>query len=210
MNIAVTGSIGSGKSLVAKQLVSLLGAVHCDTDEICRQLMQKGEAGWEKSIEKWGRRFLDRDGSIDRKALRRAVFNDEKVRRDLEAILHPLARQHVERLKSTVVREQKDLVVEVPLLFETGWQDDFDRVITVAADPETCLHRVMKRDDVDMEQALKALAAQMSIEEKKGAPIMLLTIQGLLMKQLPGSRLFPLKSRQKTADEESVFFLKNS
>lgn len=166
MIIAVTGSIGSGKSGVARELASLLQAKYCDTDSFCRRVMGKGEEGWRRAKAVWGRRFLAADGSIDRAGLREAVFNEPSVRLELEGILHPMVHEYLSDLISRCKSSGQNLVVEVPLLFETGWQDEFDTVVTVYATRSQCIDRVMKRDKVSEEQAMKVLDAQMDVQEK--------------------------------------------
>lgn len=164
--IAVTGSIGSGKSIVARELASLMDAEHCDTDLICREMMEKGQEGRRQVVALWGRRFLNDDDSIDRTKLREAIFNDSSIRQGLEEILHPLVREYLHGLIQSCRQTGKPLVIEIPLLFETGWQDEFDVTVNVSAQNHQCIDRVMKRDMVTREQAVKALEAQMDMEEK--------------------------------------------
>ena len=166
MIVAVTGTIGSGKSVVANHLASLLRAEHSDADELCRELMKKERAGWQQVVARWGDWFLDADRSIDRVKLREAVFNDTDVRKDLEAILHPLVYSYITAMKEECRKNDTTLVVEIPLLFETGRQHDFEYVVTVYARPECCIERVMVRDSVSREQANKALGVQMDIDIK--------------------------------------------
>lgn len=164
MIIAITGSIGSGKSGVAGYLAAISKAEHCDTDALCRELLEKNQPGWRSVVEKWGNRFVERDGSIDRSSLRIAIFEDERLRRELENMLHPHVRKAVNHLYKKLLRQM--LIVEVPLLFEVGWQDDFDCIVTVFAEREVCVQRVMARDAVPAEQAEKVYDSQMDIHEK--------------------------------------------
>lgn len=166
MIIAVTGVIGSGKSSVARQLSNILVADYCDTDEVCRRLLAKGNEGWQGVVQRWQSLFLDEAEEVDTVKLRQAIFNDELVRKELERILHPLVKLHVSALKEKSNVDGKDLVVEVPLLFEVGWQNEFDTVVTVFAPVNVCLQRIVERDGVSLEQARKSMEAQMDIEEK--------------------------------------------
>lgn len=166
MIIAVTGTIGSGKSFVARHLTSLLRAEHCDADELCRELMEKDKAGWKQVVARWGDWFLDGNRAIDRVKLRGVVFNDTAVRQELEAILHPLVYSSITAMKEECRKNDRALVVEIPLLFETGRQGEFEYVVTVYAQPECCIERVMARDSVSREQAIKALDAQIDIDTK--------------------------------------------
>lgn len=169
MIIGVTGSIGSGKSLVALRLAEISDAEHCDTDDVCRQLLMKNEPGWVRVKKKWGSLFLNDHGEIDRSGLRNAIFDDDQKRRDLEKILHPYVREHYQNLAREVSRIQKNLIVEVPLLFEAGLEDDFDYIVTVSVPRQEALRRVMKRDKVTAEHVGKILDAQMdsSVKERR-------------------------------------------
>ena len=166
VSLAVTGCIGSGKSTVTRELAVLSGGIVCDTDAVCRELLQKGCEGWKGVQSTWGSYYFSADGTIDRQKLREAIFTDAHVRTQLENILHPLVRHHVIRKSQEIIASGGLLIVEVPLLFEVGWQKDFSCTITVFADREICIKRVMSRDGVTREQVVKALDAQMDIKEK--------------------------------------------
>lgn len=150
---------------MAKYLVKLAKANHCDTDRYCKEMLKHGQPGWQGVVRKWGQRFLDENENIDRILLRKMIFAHSYVRSDLEQILHPLVKNHVHSLK-TAEKSTNLLVVEVPLLFEVCWQDEFDKVLTVCATKDQCLQRVMVRDNVTEQEALQAMEAQLPIEEK--------------------------------------------
>lgn len=166
MIVAITGGIGSGKSSVASYLVNQARAQYCDTDEFCRESLLKDHAGWQGVVQKWGSRFLDKDGNIDRPLLRKTIFDDSIIRSELENILHPLVKNYVAELGAASKSSGNLLVVEVPLLFEVGWQGHFDKVVTVDASKEGCVKRVMERDGVSEEETEKIIGAQMPLEEK--------------------------------------------
>lgn len=166
MKVAITGNIGSGKSMVARYLAEITGAEHCDTDIVCRDLLEKGQPGWLRVKQKWGKRFIGVDGSLDREKLRAAVFESELIRHELENILHPYVRDYVSQLMQHCEKEGKLVIVEVPLLFEVGWQNDFDYIVTVTADEDDVVERVVLRDRVSAEQVEKVLNIQMDISEK--------------------------------------------
>lgn len=166
MIVAITGNVGSGKSVVARYLTEQTGAMHCDTDLVCRNLLEKDQPGWLEIIKKWGKRFLNQNGNIDRKSLRAAVFENEKIRHGLENILHPHVHDHVCKLIQDCRDLQKMLIVEVPLLFEVGWQHDFDYVVTVSISQHDAVERVVTRDKVSAEHVEKILNTQMSITDK--------------------------------------------
>ena len=110
--------------------------------------------------------FLNQDGNIDRKKLRTAVFENELIRRKLENILHPHVHTHVNDLIKHCKRLQKHVIVEIPLLFEVGWQQNFDYVVTVSAGQQKSIERVVARDSVSTEQVKKILNTQMDITDK--------------------------------------------
>ena len=174
LKIALTGAMGSGKSLVA-ELFREQGARVVDADEISRCLLEPAAMGWRAMRAEFGDRFFNADLTVDRKKLRAAIFSDEPLRNKVNSILHPLIKQAINEIclneadfksDSTDVGRSLLTVVEVPLLFEVGWQEDFDLIIVVSADDETCLTRVMSRDGVDRQAALAAFATQMGLAEK--------------------------------------------
>jgi dephospho-CoA kinase len=161
MNIAVTGGIATGKSTVSRLLGRCLGAEIMDSDILCRDLLIKERPGWQGVRQAWGGRFMDSQGEIDRVLLRKTIFADKKVRKNLEQILHPLVRAEMNALAHRKKVVGETVLAEVPLLFEVGWQDDFDWVVTVFASEDRCVRRIVTRDKVSEEDAGKILAAQM-------------------------------------------------
>lgn len=166
MIVGLTGGMGAGKSLVAGTLARLLELDVLDADIVCRDLLQQHMPGWQGIQEKWGPRFFDRAGKIDRPALRKALFGDPVVRQGVERILHPLVRQEIIIRAAQKRSALAGLVVEVPLLFEVGWQDDFDWIVVVYAERERCIQRIVRRDLLSLEEALGAVSAQIPLEEK--------------------------------------------
>ncbi|MDH4316817.1 MAG: dephospho-CoA kinase [Desulfobulbaceae bacterium] len=164
MMIGVTGAIGSGKSVVSRMLASALNCPFVSLDLLCRELMEpKGDGAQFLKI-RYGSLYFHADGSLDRARLREAIFQDPMFRKELDGILHPLAikkmRQECESLHAETI------VVEVPLLFEAGWQKEFERVVVVYAEEQVCLQRIIMRDRVDPQNALRALEAQIPMVEK--------------------------------------------
>ncbi len=166
MIVGVTGGMGAGKSIVAGLLGKLLAYDVLDTDILCRNLLQPHMPGWLGIQKKWGARFFDLTGNIDRPALRKALFVDLVVRQGVERILHPLVRQEIMSRAAEKRSSLTGMVVEVPLLFEVGWQDDFDWIVVVYAGHECCAQRIVRRDLVSLEASRAALSTQISLEEK--------------------------------------------
>ena len=166
MILGLTGTIGSGKSTVGKMLSALMNADLLDTDQICRELLLPEQAGWLEMRKSWPARFFTESGDIDRVFLREAIFADEKVRATLEEILHPLVFKSLQSAIDTVSSSRGMLLVEVPLLFEKGWQDNFEQIISVYVDQSLCEKRVLQRDNVSLAQVRRILSLQKSPEEK--------------------------------------------
>ena len=166
--IGLTGGIGSGKSLVAALLAQYTGMYFIDLDRIVRRLLAPGTRGWQVITGLFGPEFLQEDGSIDRRRLRDKIFRQEKIRIRLNNLLHPLIR---EEMRADISQWQMmngpgRCLIEVPLLYEARWEDDFSEIIVVYADHNTCLKRVVKRDGITFEDAELALASQIPIAEK--------------------------------------------
>jgi dephospho-CoA kinase len=166
MIIGVTGGMGAGKSFVTGILARSLQLEVLDADILCRNLLQPEMPGWLGIHEKWGTRFFDPAGNIDRPVLRNTLFTDMAVRHGVEQILHPLVRGEILRQAAGKKACRSGMVVEVPLLFEVGWQADFEWVVVVYADRESCLQRIVRRDRVSSAEAIKAVSSQIPLWEK--------------------------------------------
>mgnify|MGYP000935015839 CR=1 FL=1 len=166
MNIAVTGCFGGGKSTVSRLLASALDSPCLDTDRICRRLLQPGEVGHAAFTDRFGGRFLAIDGAIDRLALRQAVFSDVQIKSALEEILHPLVQSEVAEASLACRQVGRFLVVEVPLLFEVGWQGEFDVVVVVGGGESLLAARVARRDGLAAAEIREVATSQWTMAEK--------------------------------------------
>lgn len=168
--VAVTGGMGSGKSSVAAYLCEIGGAMGLSADALCRQLLEPGAAGWLAVRTEFGERFFLADQRIDRPLLRTVLFEDREFRQRLDALLHPLVRDEIDgclkKESGHTSGKQTRFVVEVPLLYEAGWEHDFSQVVVAYADEKTCLRRLMLRDRISEAEAVKAMAAQMPLADK--------------------------------------------
>ena len=167
MNIAVTGGLGTGKSTVSKILAAILETELIDTDQLCRAQMLPGTEGFEEFRRTFGKKFIQSDNTIDRLALRQAVFVDEQLRNQLERILHPLVQRDVSLFCREWKSRGKILVVEVPLLYEVGWQDEFDASVVVYVPEKICIERVRVRNGLAVEEIKQILRSQMPIDKKR-------------------------------------------
>jgi len=168
MNIGLTGGIACGKSTVA-EMFERRGALLVDADRIAREVVLPGSPVLGQIVDRFGQDVLLEDGSLNRKRLGEIVFNDEKARRDLNAIMHPAIRAIMrERMRNYESRfPDKLVVVDVPLLYESGLEPMFEEVVVVYVPREVQLRRLMARDSLSMEEAERRLKSQWPIEEKK-------------------------------------------
>ncbi|MBU3752887.1 MAG: dephospho-CoA kinase [Candidatus Nanopelagicaceae bacterium] len=156
LKVALTGGIGSGKSTVA-EFFDELGAFVIDSDQLARDVVERGTPGYEAVLAAFGDDILT-DGEINRAKLAEIVFKDAAARATLESIIHPLVRDAAEK---TVRDLPSDAVVinQIPLLVETDGAKRFDFVITVSADEDVRRRRLIERGMKDYE-ITKRLAAQ--------------------------------------------------
>jgi len=166
LKIGVTGSAGSGKSLVCEGF-RRIGLVTLDCDEIARQVVVPGQAAYNQVVKAFGPKIVAPDRTLDRPALRRMIVTTKGSREKLESILHPVIISETVRLMDEAVHsKQKSCAVEVPLLFELGMESLFDVVVVVTAADSALVDRISRRDGVDRESAQKLLAIQMPQSEK--------------------------------------------
>ena len=166
LKIGVTGSAGSGKSLVC-QGFKRLGLVSFDCDNIARQVVEPGQKGYEGVVACFGPDVITSDLSLDRAKLRSLLVNHPELRKTMEGLLHPLIiEQMVLQIKTAVYDKEVGCVVEVPLLFELGMENQFDVTVTVVASQDALLERISKRDNVSRENAGKLLGLQLAQNEK--------------------------------------------
>ncbi len=165
--VALTGGIATGKSYCLTRFAEL-GAPTIDADLLARQAVAPGTAGFDAVVSRFGEAVRTRDGGLDREALGRLVFSDPAARQDLEAIVHPAVYAAIDRWFAGLSRPEgrvKTAIADIPLLFETGRQGDFDRVIVAACRPEQQLERLIARGLSEAE-AQKRIDSQIPIEDK--------------------------------------------
>ncbi|HKL25172.1 MAG TPA: dephospho-CoA kinase [Desulfuromonadales bacterium] len=164
--LGVTGSIASGKSLVANCMVEM-GAALVSADSIAREVVQPGEGTLAELVALFGDDILNSAGELDRGRLAGIVFRDPDKRRQLNAIMHPaIARISEQRLRDLRRSKVPLIVYEAPLLFEAGAENRVDRILTVFIDPESQLDRLCARDAISREAARARVEAQWRQHEK--------------------------------------------
>lgn len=165
--IGITGSIGTGKSSVAKVLREL-GYQVLDADELAKKQLEIGESGYLKVLESFGKQLLNSDKTIDRSKLAKIVFNNRNELLKLENIIHPLIQKQIQIIKNESEKNgEKILFYDVPLLFEKNMENLFDEIILVVAENEVQLQRIQKRNNWTEEEIKKRLESQMPLAQKK-------------------------------------------
>ena len=163
--IGVTGGIGSGKSTFSKMLADHLGARLFDADSAARELLKSDPAVRQEITSQLFAEAYTPDGKPDRAAIRRLVFQDPAAKARLESILHPRIRERWTQLAAECRQNATPLVVEIPLLFETGAERFFDRIATVACSHETQLARTAARG-LPRDEAESIIRSQIPLERK--------------------------------------------
>jgi dephospho-CoA kinase len=164
--LGLTGGPGCGKTTVAGLLRERgWGVIECDA--IAHELLQPGRENWQKVVDEFGPRVLTDNREIDRKALGKIVFSSPELLQKLNSITHPAIREYWLREKEEFEKRfpEKNLVVEVPLLFELGLQKEFDQVVCVACSKETQEDRLLARGWQPWEVRARR-RSQLPLEEK--------------------------------------------
>lgn len=159
--IGITGSIACGKSYVSSYLRKKNYFV-IDTDEISHNITKKDQAGYNALKNEFKEAFIN--GELDRKKLGEIVFNNYKLKEKLNSILHPIIYNECKKL----INESKNDIIflDVPLLFEAHFDTLCDITVCVYTDSNTQLKRLMERDLLSYDDAIKRINAQMPLEEK--------------------------------------------
>ena len=163
LRVALTGGIGSGKSLVG-EILEELGALVIDSDQLAREVIERGSPGYEEVVTAFGDSILS-EGQIDRSKLAAVVFRESDLRKKLESIIHPLVREAAEKL-ARKLPSGAILINQIPLLVESDGAKRFDYVVTVSADEEIRRERLRLRGLKDYE-ITQRIAAQVSDLERE-------------------------------------------
>ena len=140
--VALTGGIGSGKSTVG-QIFAQLGATVIDSDQLARDVMERGSIGFNEVVAKFGDEIL-KNGEIDRQILASLIFKDPAKRSELEQITHPLIRRAFAKMVSSASLDSI-VINQIPLLVESSHDYKFDHIITVSASESIRSERLIKR-----------------------------------------------------------------
>ena len=160
--VALTGGIGSGKSS-ALAILSLYGFRVIDADKVAHSVLNTKAS---EVAKEFGKEYISSDGTVDRKLLGALVFSNKDAKEALERIVHPAIFAEIERLSLEQERFGKPYIIDIPLFYERG-NYPIDRVVTVYAPRDLQIQRVIQRDNLSKEEAIKRVDSQIDIEIKK-------------------------------------------
>ncbi|WP_281951798.1 dephospho-CoA kinase [Nitrosophilus kaiyonis] len=159
--IALTGGIATGKSTVCN-ILKLYGFSIIDADKIAHEVLEEQK---DKIEEIFGKKYI-KNGKVDRKALGKLIFSDKEAKKELEKLLHPLIRKKIEEESIKLEKHKVPYIVDIPLFFETK-NYPIKKVVLVYAPKDIQLQRLINREGLSKEEAIKRIDSQMDIEEKK-------------------------------------------
>jgi len=162
MIIGMTGGIASGKSTVSDYLKKM-GIEIIDADEIASKIIEERKV-INNIVEEFGENILS-GKKINKKKLRKIIFEDKEKREKLNNIMHPSI---LEKVKEYIKKYEKNkiVIVDMPLLYEVGFEKEVDKVIVLYCSAEIQLSRIMKRDNVEYEEAVNTIKSQFDIRDK--------------------------------------------
>ena len=167
LRLGLTGGVGCGKSTAAAVLKEL-GAQVVDADAISHALTSPGGGAVPAIAARFGDAVIDAQGGVDRRQLGDKVFGSEGERRALEAILHPaIQKEMLRQIDAADEAGAQVVVLDVPLLYECGLDALCDEVWVMSVGQEQQVLRILKRDQITRDQALKRIASQMPLKEKE-------------------------------------------
>jgi dephospho-CoA kinase len=165
IRVGLTGGIATGKSYCLSRFAAL-GVPVIDADLLARDAVAPDSPGLALVRARFGPSVMRADGSLDRAALAAIVFNDPAARGDLESIVHPEVYRRISEWFANQPAGTRMAVADIPLLFETGHEHDFDAIVVCACDPAEQMRRLIERDGLSRSAAEARLAAQWPIGEK--------------------------------------------
>jgi dephospho-CoA kinase len=166
LRVALTGGIATGKSYVRRRVADA-GIPTIDADILAREVVAPGSPGLAAVVARFGTAVVNADGTLDRRALGATVFGDRDARRALEAIIHPAVRQASRTwLEARAAEGVGIALADIPLLFETGRDVEFDRIIVTTCPADTQVARIVSRDRLTEPEARARIAAQWPLAEK--------------------------------------------
>lgn len=166
--VGLTGGIASGKSSAAR-IFTKLGVRVVDSDVLARTVVEPGRPALTEIRKRYGADVINADGTLSREKLRDIVFRDAHALADLNAIVHPAVYAEMAREMEAYRKDPGDtiLMLDIPLLYESGGEKLVDRVVVVWIDRETQIERLMGRDGFSRGAAINRIETQMDLDEKR-------------------------------------------
>ena len=167
LKVGLTGGIATGKTYVADSLRKL-GCEVSDADVVARIIVEPGQPAYEDIVQAFGPEILQPDGTIDRARLGAIIFANEQARLNLNAMTHPRIHEAQSRWLAEVAERNPNAIaiIDASLMIESGGYKKFDKIIVVYCSLEVQLERLMTRNNLSCEEAMKRIAAQMPASEK--------------------------------------------
>lgn len=165
ITVGLTGGIASGKSTVSAILREHNIPV-IDADIIAREVVELGKEAYNQIVKCFGRDILEEDGTLNRSALGEIVFNDEQKRQQLNAIVHPAVRKEMLSKRDHYLQHERNVILDIPLLFESNLTHLVDKVLLVYVDEEIQLKRLIERNGFSEREALARIKAQDPLKDK--------------------------------------------
>lgn len=183
--VALTGGIATGKSVIA-QVWEQLGCYIHESDTLAHELQAPEMPAWKAIVSHFGKKILNPDNTINRPMLGEIVFSDKKERQFLNNLLHPMVMEKKREIVQKVMEEglYKIFVSVAALTIEAGYAKFFDKIVVVHCGKEIQLKRLMDRDSIGREDALKKIASQMLAEEKRKFADYIIDTSGTLQQTL--------------------------
>ncbi|NMC62345.1 MAG: dephospho-CoA kinase [SAR324 cluster bacterium] len=180
--VALTGSIGAGKSTVAR-LFSQEGAIVIDADDLAREAVKPGSSVLNAMIAQFGNAILDKNGCLNRSEFAKRIFSNKNDREKAEGLIHPeVSRLFHDKLEKILASESNTdpiIIYVIPLLFEAKIDlNNFDKIVVVSAAEELLIERIIMRDKSTKAQALAILKSQIPSDEKETLADIVITNNG--------------------------------
>ena len=194
--IGITGGIASGKSTVT-EFLRQQGYQVIDADQLVHELQEPGGRLYQALLSTFGSTILQEDGRLDRPKLGAMIFGNPELLAQSSQLQNEIIREELAHRRDLLVETEAVFFMDLPLLFELGYDNWFDQIWLVDVTEETQLSRLMARNTLSQEEAEKRIAAQLSLQEKRKRADVLIDNDGLLeeTRQQIGDALQKLERR---------------
>lgn len=167
LTVGLTGGISSGKSTITSWFLEK-GIIVLDADEIVRQLQKPGSPLLNDLAREFGSNVILETGELARDVLGSIIFHDEVAKQKLNDMIHPLVKKKlVEGIEQAKACGEQLVILDVPLLFESGFESLVDETLVIYVSRDIQVKRLMQRDQIDEDYALAKINSQMSLEKKR-------------------------------------------